>query len=479
MSSKPGSAYHAYRVRTTANKGKLTRLRALLPAWRRGLAYAMGQWTLLLVRGEKQPRWMDAKRFPGPLSQRQWNSVTRQARAALDSWIELREDEFRRTVNASTCDKDLKHRLHSINIRHAWWEPVDDDAHRLARHIIKHLRKRVPFPDMRKCRTMSMDGKIARIERADHAFDAQWWAVVSTLDRGKPVRIPLNGGARLEQAAAKHGETVCNHLQVTYREDGAPILHMMTVKPKTSARTAGDTIGMDWGLNCLFATSRGERHGMRMFAWLQARDRELTALTRSLAKSGIRYTRSRRYRNFARRIREYLSNEVNRILNQLSRDRIRQIVVEELDFRDTRLSRPMNRILRRCGRGAVKRKLQDLTDNHGITVTTVNPAYTSQQCASCGYVTKRNRPDQQHFRCTCCGHRLNADINASHNILARRSREDGWGRIGRRQILATLLREHDERYHPNTGGHAAKSAATPRATTQAPEVKVSTGIKYH
>lgn len=478
MKSKPGRVYHSYQVRPLANKGKMRRLHELLPAWRHGLRHAMHCWTGLLVRGERLPRWMDSKTFPSMLSQRQWDSVTRQARAALDSWIELREDEFRRTVNGSSYDDGLKHRLHVINKRHAWWEPVDDEAHRTARRIIKHLRKRVPFPDLGKCRTMSMDGKIARVESARKTSAAQWWVVVSTLTRGKPVRIPLNGGIRLEQALAD-GETIRNHMQVTYRRDGIPVFHLMTVKGKAPVRTTGETVGVDWGLNCLFATSRGERHGLRMFAWLRARDRELTALTRSLAKSGVRYTRSRRYRNLTRRIREYLTNEVNRILNQFSRSRLRQIVVEELDFRNSRLSRTMNRILRRAGRGAVKRKLQDLTDNQGITITVVNAAYTSQTCSNCGYVSRGNRPTQPDFRCKCCGLKLNADINASHNILARRSREDGWRRIGRRRILATLLREHDERHHPHTGGHAAKSAATPRAGTPAPEVKATTGIKYH
>ena len=121
---------------------------------------------------------------------------------------------------------------------------------------------------------------------------------------------------------------------------------------------------------------------------------------------------------------------------------------------------------------------EDLEDNKGITVTKVNPAYTSQECPSCGYVNPRNRPTQEHFRCTCCGYRSQADINASHNILARRSREDGWRRIGRRQILAMLLREHDERFHP-TGGHAAKSAATPRVVSTTPRVKATSGRKYH
>ena len=49
----------------------------------------------------------------------------------------------------------------------------------------------------------------------------------------------------------------------------------------------------------------------------------------------------------------------------------------------------------------------------------VNPAYTSQECSSCGHVHKDNRKNQSHFKCTSCGHEENADLNASKVILKR------------------------------------------------------------
>lgn len=49
----------------------------------------------------------------------------------------------------------------------------------------------------------------------------------------------------------------------------------------------------------------------------------------------------------------------------------------------------------------------------------VNPAYTSQTCASCGAVDSRSRKSQAVFVCTSCGHRDNADRNAAVVILNR------------------------------------------------------------
>lgn len=479
MASRTEAVYHAYRASSPLNAGKRESVIRLYDAWRNGLDYAMRQWETLLLREGKTPRWLDAKTFPSWLSQRQWDSVTRQAKGMLDSWTSLREDEFRQVVNGSTLAPNVKHELHRLNLRHAWWEPGEDETHQLARHIIKHLRKKTPFPNARKCRTMSMDGKVARIEDATHATGYRWWAVVSTLDKGKPVRIPLIAEPRLEEHLAMNGEKLANHLQLHVNPDQSLSMRMMTVAPKAKPRTTGTVIGMDWGLKNLFSTSEGQTHGLRIYAWLQQRDTELTDLTRALAKAGIPYKQSKRYRNLNRRIRDYIANETNRILNRMAERNIREIVVEDLDFRHGGLSKRMNRIISRAGRGTVKRKLQDLEDNQGVTVTRINPAYTSQECSRCGHVDRRNRPTRDLFRCVCCGTRLPADINASRTILARRSRGQDWRRIGRKQILLTLRKEHGKRCHPVPDDYAVTSAATPRTATTAPEVKVPNGRKHH
>lgn len=239
MASKTSMAYHAYQAKSPMNQGKVEALRALLPVWRAGLTLAMSCWMRPFVQSGVLPRWIDSKGFPDMLSQRQWDSVDRQARAALDSWIALREDEFRKTVNGSTLSPDLKHALHRINLRHAWWESVADDAHKMARRIIKHLRERVPFPDMRRCRTMSMDGKIARVGTPVNAFHFQYWAVVSTLDKGHPVRIPLTVDPRMNENTLHGDEQAANHLQARINRDGSIDLHLMTVKAKARKRSSG------------------------------------------------------------------------------------------------------------------------------------------------------------------------------------------------------------------------------------------------
>lgn len=51
-----------------------------------------------------------------------------------------------------------------------------------------------------------------------------------------------------------------------------------------------------------------------------------------------------------------------------------------------------------------------------IEVEFIDPKYTSQRCNKCGCIDKENRQTQEQFVCTTCGHKDNADRNASKNI---------------------------------------------------------------
>ena len=114
------------------------------------------------------------------------------------------------------------------------------------------------------------------------------------------------------------------------------------------------------------------------------------------------------------------------------------------------LSRRMNRLLARTYRKVIKDKLTRLEEKFGITTVEVNVAYTSQECFKCGFVSKRNRKSQSKFSCTCCGHKVNADVNAARNIIKRRSFDielrryarEHKVRITRCLILERLLHKH-------------------------------------
>lgn len=54
---------------------------------------------------------------------------------------------------------------------------------------------------------------------------------------------------------------------------------------------------------------------------------------------------------------------------------------------------------------------------YNISVEKVDPRNTSRKCSKCGDTDPQNRKSQSEFECVNCGHKTNADTNASRNIL--------------------------------------------------------------
>ncbi len=83
--------------------------------------------------------------------------------------------------------------------------------------------------------------------------------------------------------------------------------------------------------------------------------------------------------------------------------------------------------------GAAKRRLQ---------ATWVKSAYSSQECSVCHYTDRANRPDQQTFCCTVCGHRLHADLNAATNIAKRLDDTELQACQTKAEIKVLLMQRH-------------------------------------
>ncbi|MHA1104949.1 MAG: zinc ribbon domain-containing protein [Promethearchaeota archaeon] len=68
-----------------------------------------------------------------------------------------------------------------------------------------------------------------------------------------------------------------------------------------------------------------------------------------------------------------------------------------------------------------------------IKIVRITEEYTSQACSSCGIVRKSNRKYRRLYACKDCGMVLNADVNASRNIMHKGVPESKW--IGDRGCL--------------------------------------------
>ena len=89
-------------------------------------------------------------------------------------------------------------------------------------------------------------------------------------------------------------------------------------------------------------------------------------------------------------------------------------------------------------------KLKSLEETHNIVITYVNPAYTSQECNRCHYVSTKNRATRDRFKCVVCGYKRHADVSGSRNVKTRRSCSEISVYLPRQKILKVLMKHfHD------------------------------------
>ena len=65
-------------------------------------------------------------------------------------------------------------------------------------------------------------------------------------------------------------------------------------------------------------------------------------------------------------------------------------------------------------------KIATVASKHGIKLKHVDARNTSKTCHKCGHCEIANRKSQRVFLCVRCGHKSNADYNASLNVRDRR-----------------------------------------------------------
>jgi putative transposase len=87
--------------------------------------------------------------------------------------------------------------------------------------------------------------------------------------------------------------------------------------------------------------------------------------------------------------------------------------------KNVRAKARLNRAILAQGWSEARRQLEYKVAWRGGLVVAVPPAYSSQECVQCTYVSPWNRTSLTSFECRACGYRAHADVNAARVILAR------------------------------------------------------------
>ena len=353
------------------------------------------------------------------LSARYEQTCQYQVVAMLDSWLALRQEDFKQLVWRSTLDVAMKKELLSINFHKSWFKPgtrFDAEALRLAQNIMRHLFKVHRLPDVKSI-NLALDEKVAKLQAAEPGSHFPYWLKLSTREAGNPIYLPVSGNALYSGAGGKRNAFVQLNLSA---DTGLSVALLKEFEQKAYTPKCAQ-VSIDCGLCVFFATGEGDLLGNSIYGRLKKLDAQVQSCAAGRQRRGLR-VRSPKYDALIAKVRGLLECEIGRIFNRLiKRVAPTEIVLESLDFRDVKLSRRMNRLLRNFGAGVVKDKLTALSEEYGIVVTFVPAAYSSQECPHCHHAQKENRKSRDLFSCKKCGFTRHADIVGARNVGTRRS----------------------------------------------------------
>jgi len=206
----------------------------------------------------------------------------------------------------------------------------------------------------------------------------------------------------------------------------------------------GRNVGVDRGIRILAALSDGTkipnlRPGSARAAVVEWHARRLDALTEKDAAGRVLNRHDWQRTAAARRLaraREREANARRDWLHKQSRtlvDRYDLIALDDLQLRsmtrsakgtvekpgsNVRAKAGLNRAMLDAGFGILGTLIREKAAHAARTVVSVDPRFTSQTCAACGYVARESRKEEQ-FACVRCGHEADADVNAASVILQR------------------------------------------------------------
>lgn len=174
-------------------------------------------------------------------------------------------------------------------------------------------------------------------------------------------------------------------------------------------------IGIDFGIINLAVTSEGEYFSGKQTDISRKRS---VNFKRKLQKCGSKNAKQhlKKYSGKERRFKKHINHTISRYIVNKALKTQKAIALESLKRFKPTVNKALRETFGKWAFDELKRFIEYKAKLLGIPVVAVNPAYTSQACSACGFVSKSNRKSQSLFSCTSCGETLNADLNAARNI---------------------------------------------------------------
>jgi IS605 OrfB family transposase len=353
-----------------------------------------------------------------PLSDRWHRVAIQQAAGIAKSWLSNRQNHYEEYLSRQAYHESLSIEAQAKRKAPQWHEPR-----------LPTLRQVCIQANVNVSELIDDDTGVIALQQSESGmFDGWLW--VATLVKRKPVLLPIKLSDYHRKVLA--GQSVNTSTQLNKHKGKWTLTLSYDQKIDTPKRT-DDTpiVAVDVGISNFITTSTGRQYGTFKddLAAAHQRDRlkrqrkaKLRACLQKKGVSKLPSTSSATGQRLARRVKQ----DINRAVNQLFADHPgHHIVMEKLNVGEMRFkAKRMNAYLYASNLGHIPDQIAWRAATQGVTLTQVPSAYSSQECSTCHFTHRDNRPNQQTFCCQGCGLRLHADTNASLNLLNRLDDEE-------------------------------------------------------
>ena len=227
--------------------------------------------------------------------------------------------------------------------------------------------------------------------------------------------IPLvTGPGHYDLLQYQHGET-----DLMYRK-GEFYLCTTCEVPKDAPKAPKGWLGVDLGIANIATDGDGQQYSGNHVKNVRHRNRRLRARLQSKGTKSAK-RKLKRLSGREARFAKDVNHTISKRLVAKAQDTARGIALEDLTHIRSRITvqRAQRTTLHSWSFFQLRAFITYKAQRVGVAVALVDPRNTSRQCAVCGHIDKANRPKQDVFLCTSCGHAAHADVNAAVNIGRR------------------------------------------------------------
>ena len=310
-------------------------------------------------------------------------------------------------LNFKKLDKHI-YEKHNVNFRR---------LNNLIRRYYRRYRGKVPYS--LKTNFLLLDADMYRYEKGMIA--------ISTLKKGRRIPIKLKDERIFKGNLTLKWDTrliIYGTAKMEIKIDANPknVVAIDKGRRKLVTSTSGNSYGTGYsGLTRDLIEKQERKMKERQFYWNLYRKflkSEKTLKAKNVLANNLG---KKKLNKLSERIREKSRSYINHELDLFfETEKPTEIIKEDLTWENLNgknKGKNFNRIINRWEKGYLDSQIEWKSEQRGIKITNVNPAYTSQICHICDNFGIR---DGEIFTCPHCGNKMDADANAAHNIMKRK-----------------------------------------------------------